>query len=96
MELGKRGGRNDGLTLNSRCSLVSANRTDILLPESFQPRTMRPWSRSIISSAAVRVSSLQIVVESQQYVERNSKSNNGMPKHTTEETYLTNAIILGG
>jgi hypothetical protein len=30
------------LTLNSRCSAVSANRTEILLPVSFHPRTIRP------------------------------------------------------
>ena len=45
-------------TLISRCSLVSANLTEIRHPGSFHPLTILPCSLSMISSAAARVSSL--------------------------------------
>jgi hypothetical protein len=73
------------LTRNSRCSLVSANRTEIRLPGSFHPRTIRPCSRSMISSAAARVSSLCGFDFKLSCLEGKRES-----------TYRTNAIILGG
>lgn len=73
-------------TRSSRCSAVSANRTDILLPVSFHPRTMRQCKRSMISSAPLRVSNLYTII-----VLSKTKKN-----RTQERTYRTNAIILGG
>ena len=54
----RRWGKTGKPTLISRCSLVSANLTEIRHPGSFHPLTILPCSLSMISSAAARVSSL--------------------------------------
>lgn len=71
-------------TLNSLCSAVSANLTEILHPASFHPLTSRPCKRSMISSAAVRDSNLRRV---KQVHRRQTR---------VMSTHRTKAIILGG
>jgi hypothetical protein len=79
-----RGNKHKRRTRSSRCSAESAKRTEIRLPVSFHPRTMRPCRRSIISSQAIRESRL----------ERCYQTNVG--RSTRRKTYRTKAMILGG
>lgn len=68
VSVGKREGRKEEKKethLSSRCSCVSTNVTEILLPASFRPCTIRPRSCSTTSSAPAGVFSLTFVLQKQ-------------------------------
>lgn len=79
------------LARNSRCSVVSANRTEMRLPGSFHPLTIRPCNRSIISSAPTRVSKLFERIHSQRNGGRPSERRGDSPNESNNTGGITEA-----